>query len=96
MARERKITREVTSTKVTLMVVNINTAEVENKTLEIAETFKSEDKIIPYIEKKNLLEEGYKAVDVVDREEVKQIYGMLEQDFIRLAKPMTEDRKFVD
>ena len=96
MARTRVVSRSIKSTKVDLMVVNINTAEVENIRVEIATTFKNEDKIIPVIEKNNILEDGYKAVQVIQVEEVEQLYGMLEQDFLRMSQKLDENRKFID
>lgn len=96
MARTRVVSRSIKSTKVDLMVVNINTAEVENIRVEIATTFKNEDKIIPFIEKNNILEDGYKAVQVIQVEEVEQLYGMLEQDFLRMSQKLDENRKFID
>lgn len=96
MARKRMVTRGIKSTTVDLMVVNINNAEVENVRVELATTFKDEAKIIPFIEKNNILEDGYKAVQVLQTEEVEQLYGMLEQDFLRMAHKLDDNRKIIE
>lgn len=96
MARVRKVTREIKSTEVLLMVVNLDNAEVENATIEIADTFTDTAKIIPFIEKNNLVPNNYKCVQVLETKELTQIYGMLEQDFLKVAKKMSDDRKFIE
>ena len=66
MGNKKMITRTVTSSMVTLMVVNLETAEVENKVVELSGQFKNEKQILSYLEKdKTLLGETIKPVQVL-------------------------------
>lgn len=96
MARERMVTRTITTTEVSLMVVNTKTAEVETHTYQLSSTYKDEKAILKAIEKRNILPADCKAVQVLSTKESETIYGMSEQTFMTLASVMDEDRHFVD
>lgn len=96
MARERKVTRTIISTKATVMVANTTTAEIETHTLDLAGTFKDDKAILKFIEKMDVLPAECKAVQILASENKETIYGMTEQDFIKLAHVLDSDRNFVD
>ena len=97
MGNVKMITRTVTSSVITLMTVNLETAEVENKEIELSGNFKNEKQIISVLEKdKDLLGETIKPVQVLDIKAKETIYGMTEQEFIATAKPMNKKRHFIE
>ena len=85
MARERMVTRTVASVNYTIMVVDTETKTVENIVVSIASgdtmTEKARDKAI-----KEAIPDGKLFVQVVSQEITETLYGMSEQEFIRLAK----------
>lgn len=85
MTRERMVTRTIASVNYTVMVVNTEGKTVENIVVSIASgdtmTDKARDKAI-----KEAIPEGKLFVQVVSQEITETLYGMSEQDFIRLAK----------
>lgn len=97
MANKKMVTRTVISSVVTLMTVNLETAEVENKEIELSGQFKNEKQILCVLEKnQSLLGETIKPVQVLDVKPNETIYGMSEQEFITLAKPMDKKRHFIE
>lgn len=97
MANKKMVTRTVISSVVTLMTVNLETAEVENKEIELSGQFKNEKQILSVLEKnKTLLGEAIKAVQVLEVNPKETIYGMTEQEFIATAKPMDAKRHIIE
>lgn len=92
MARERMVTRTITSTEVSIMLVNLETAEVENKTLELGGTFKDEKAIEKAIEKRGVLPSTQKCVQIISSKQNEKIYGMSEQEFMEYAYILDENR----
>lgn len=85
--RTRKVTRTIKATEVTLMAVEVLTAEVQNVPIKLSHEFKTGDDIMKYINKHpELLPDGVKAVAVVDFIVTEQLYGMDEQKFIEQAE----------
>ena len=85
--RARKVTRTIKATEVTLMAVEVLTAEVQNVPIKLSHEFKTGDDIMKYINKHpELLPDGVKAVAVVDFMVTEQLYGMDEQKFIEQAE----------
>lgn len=84
MARERMVTRTVTTTKCEVMCVNVTTAEVQVKdyTLTGEQTIESALKQL----KKLYETEIEKIVNVNSVSLNETLYGMSELDFIKLAK----------
>lgn len=94
---KKMITRTVISSVVSLMTVNLESAEVENKVIELSGQFKNEKQILSTLEKdKTLLGETIKPVQVLVVEPKETIYGMTEQEFITLAKPMDAKRHIIE
>lgn len=85
MARERMITRTVNSTVYECMVVDSTSKQVETVpvTISSAETMteKALDKAI-----RSAVPSGKLFVQVTSSKQAETLYGMSEQEFIRLAK----------
>lgn len=97
MGKTRMVTRTVVSTVASLMVVNLETAEVQNESVELSGTFKNNDAILKALEKdKTILGNSIKPVQVLESKPKETIYGMSEQEFISCAKPMDEKRHIIE
>lgn len=85
MARVPMVTRTITTTKVNVMCLDIETGEPCNKITEVPRTYKDDETLLKKV--KEVLEtETLKPVHVVDKEEIETLYGMSEQEFIEHAK----------
>lgn len=85
MARARKVTRTISSTKVIVMCVDTETAKVENYEVEIAGVYSDEKKLMKAVT--NVVEtETLKPVSVLSTEVIETLYGMDEQKFIEMAQ----------
>lgn len=85
MARVPMVTRTITTTKVNVMCLDIETGEPFNKTVVVPRTYKDDEKLLKKV--KEVLEtETLKPVNIVDKEEIETLYGMKEQDFIEHAE----------
>lgn len=85
MARARKVTRTIASTKVVVMCVNTETAVVENYEVTIAGVYSDDKKRMKAVTK--VVEtETLKPVSVVSTEVIETLYGMDEQKFIEMAE----------
>lgn len=85
MARSRKVTRTISSTKVVVMCVNTETAVVENYEVTIAGVYSDDKKLMKAVTKK-VETETLKPVSVVSTEVIETLYGMDEQKFIEMAE----------
>ena len=96
MARARKVTRTISSTKVIVMCVDTETAIVNNYEVEIAGVYSDEKKLMEAVTK--VVEtETLKPVSVVSTEVIETLYGMDEQKFIEMAEVLpSRDKKEVD
>ena len=85
MARERMITRTVFTTNYNVMVVNMENKSVENISISIPSgdilTDKAREKAI-----KAMIPEGKTFVTITGETTSETLYGMTEQEFIKLAK----------
>lgn len=85
MARKRKVTRTIASTKVIVMCVDTETAKVNNYEVEIAGVYSDEKKLMRAVT--NVVEtETLKPVSVLSTEVIETLYGMDEQKFIEMAE----------
>ena len=93
MARVRKVTRTISSTKVIVMCVDTETAIVENYGVTIAGTYTDEKKLMKAVTK--VVEtEKLKPVLIVSTEVIDTLYGMDEQKFIEMAEVLSpRDKK---
>lgn len=96
MARSRKVTRTISSTKVIVMCVDTETAIVNNYEVEIAGVYSDEKKLMKAVTK--VVEtETLKPVSVVSTEVIETLYGMDEQKFIEMAEVLpSRGKKEVD
>ena len=85
MARERMVTRTVTLTKGLALCMDINTCETVVKEIELSGDLPTADVILKKA-KKVYETDTFKVVTVRDIVEQEVLYGMPEQDFIKLAK----------
>lgn len=85
MARERMVTRTVVVTVAEVMCLDVTTAQVEIKDIEISGSFDTKESILKSIKKLHETD-TYKCVAVQEVTEKEVLYGMKEIDFIRLAK----------
>lgn len=85
MARVRKVTRTISSTKVVVMCVDTETAKVDNYEVEIAGVFSDEKKLMKAITKE-VETSTLKPVSIVSKEVVETLYGMDEQKFMEMAE----------
>jgi hypothetical protein len=85
MARVPMVTRTITTTKVNVMCLDIETGEPCNKITVVPRTYKDDETLLKKV--KEVLEtETLKPVHVVSKEEIETLYGMSEQEFIEHAK----------
>lgn len=81
MARKPMVTRTIVTTKVNVLCLDIQSAEPFNKEVTLPRTYKDEKKLLKKVEEV-VNTDDVKAVNIVDKTEVKTLYGMTEQDFI--------------
>lgn len=85
MKRERMVTRTITTTDVTVLVINVETAEPHNETFKLIGKYKSDEDIVKEIDK--LVEYPIKVVCIVDKHESATKYASREKDFVEFAIP---------
>lgn len=90
MARERMVTRTVSTTTVDVLVINIETAEVGTKSFILGQNMVKDEKTMLYNAQKMLDDEtgttNWKCVAIKNIKEEETLYGMTEQDFLKYAK----------
>ena len=95
MAREAMVTRSFMTTEVTVMCLNIETAEPSNETITIPKLFKDEKKLLKAV-REIIDTDTLKAVSVVNVEQKTKLYGMSIADFTANAVELDpETRKYI-
>lgn len=95
MARKPMVTRTISTTKVSVMCLNITTGEPSTEVFTLPRVFTEEKKIIKAVQEN--LADDMKAVHVTASEVVETLYGMTEQEFINNAKVLDpETRKMLE
>ena len=85
MARVPMVTRTIVTTKATVMCLDVQAGEPCNMTVTVPRTYKDDNVLMKKV--RPLLEtETFKAVHIVDKEEIETLYGMTEQEFIKYAE----------
>lgn len=85
MARIPMVTRTITTTKVIVMCLDIESGEPCNKSVVVPRTYKDDETLLKKV--KEVLEtETLKPVHIVDKEEIETLYGMPEQEFIEYSE----------
>ena len=96
MARKRMVTRTVTGTEAEVKVVVISKDEITNIKVTVGGEFTDNDKLLKAI-KKETETEDLKVLAIVTTTKIDKCYGMLESDFIKLAKELDpETRKALE
>lgn len=85
MARIRMITRTVVSTVFSVMAVNQSTMAVESVSVTIPSADSMTDAKQTEAVKSNM-PDGYLFVQITGKQEEETLFGMTEEEFIRLAK----------
>lgn len=107
MARRAIVTRTVMGTQVTVLGLNTETSEPENRTYILSGTYRKETKdsdgkvINSVVDEKKLLKDVKKAYDtdifqnvkIVDIQSVNKLYGMWEEDFITNAMELDPETR---
>lgn len=90
MARERMVTRTISTTTIEVLVINIETSEVGTKNFVLGQNMIKDEKtmlsnaqVMLNIETGN---EVWKCVAIKNVKEEETLYGMSESDFIKYAK----------
>ena len=92
MARERMITRTVTTTDFEVMAVNMDSKTVETITVSIPSAVTMHGKQIAKAIDENI-PTGFVYVQTVSASTHETLYGMLEDDFIKYAKVLPSRTK---
>ena len=91
MARKPMVTRTITTTKVNVLCLNIETSEPFNMVVTLPRTY--DDKKLFKAVQSVVDNDTQKAVHIVDKEEVETLYGMSEQSFIEHASILDKDTR---
>lgn len=94
MARVRVITRTINQYNYECLCVDVPTKKTVINVLPLTGDPINDEKALKALQK-IYNSDTLKVVMIVSKETKETIYGMLETDFIRLAKPMDSDRHFV-
>lgn len=90
MARERMVTRTVSTTTIDVLVINIETAEVGTKSFVLGQNMVKDEKTMLNNAQAMMDEQAgnslWKCVAVKNIVEEETLYGMTEQDFLKYAK----------
>lgn len=90
MARERMVTRTVSTTTIEVLVVNIESSEVGTKPFILGHNSVKDEKAMLKTAQKMMNEEAgtelWKCVAVKSTKEEETLYGMPETEFIKYAK----------
>ena len=92
MPRLRQVTRTIVTTKVNVMCLDTQKCEPLNKVITVSGTFSDEDALLLTV-KRVVDTDTLKAVQVVDKEELTNLYAMSEEEFIKLAKIVEKTKK---
>ena len=86
MARKPIVSRTIKTTEVVALCINLQTEEPFNKKFVLSGSFKDNKALLKAIQKQDTDE--VKAVHVVSCEEVENLYGMAEEEFVSLAEKL--------
>ncbi len=92
MPRLRQVTRTIVTTKVNVMCLDTQKCEPLNEVITVSGTFSDEDALLLAV-KRVVDTDTLKAVQVVDKEELTNLYAMPEEEFIKLAKIVEKTKK---
>lgn len=84
MARTPMVTRTMTTTKATVMCLDIVKGEPSNVEVTLPRTYKDEKAMMKAVQR-SLGDGAIKPVHIVSSETVEVLYGMSEDDFLKYA-----------
>ena len=94
MARTRVVTRTINAEEVTVKVVNPTTETFEE--IKVTVSGEVNEKSVKKAIATECSARGVVAIKVIGTKRIEQVFGMLETDFIKLARPMNELRQFIE
>ena len=96
MARKRMVTRTVTGTEAEVKVVVISKDEITNIKVTVGGEYTDNDKLLKAV-KKEAETDDLKVLSIITTTKIDKCYGMLESEFIKLAKELDpETRKALE
>ena len=96
MARKRMVTRTVTGTEAEIQIVTISASEITTIKHTVGGEFTDNDKLLKAI-KKEVETDDIKVLQIINTTKIDKCYGMLESEFIKLAKELDpETRKALE
>ena len=93
MARQRMVTRTIIGTQAEVMTVNIKTAETGTATVMLGAKYKDDKKLFKAVENVLSSNPDVKPVHVISSKEVNKCFGMLETEFLKLAKELDPETR---
>lgn len=90
MARKPQITRTFRTNRITVLCLDITTAEPQNVTVTLPRVLNDEKKTMAAV-KAAIETDTLKAVSIVDSEVIEQLYTMDEDFFLAHATPVARD-----
>lgn len=87
MARQPMVTRTITTTRVKALVVDITTSQTSEKDFVLPRTYKDDISVLKTAEKM-FNTEAQKIVHIISAQVETCLYGMSENEFVQLAKPL--------
>lgn len=90
--RKRLVTRTVKGLSVTVLCVNKDTRETSETDIIVTNKFKTEEKLLNYINS-NFLSSPLWGAGVIKTEPIVKRYGMTEDDFVKHASEMITNKK---
>ena len=92
MPRKNRITRTMKTTKVSVLCLNVVSAEPENINVTVPRTYPDEKSLMKVV--RSMIEtDDLKAVKIVDTEIVETLYGLDEELFLKYAEPIERPTK---
>lgn len=88
MARKPMVTRTIQTTKAKVLCLNVETAQSFVQEVVLPRTYKDDKAVLKMVEE-IVNNDTVKAAHVISTEVNETLYGMTEQKFIELAKPLT-------
>lgn len=96
MARKRMVTRTVTGTEVEVQIVSISASEITTINATVSGEYPDADKLMKAV-KKSVETNDIKVLQILTTTKIDKCYGMLESEFIKLAKELDpETRKLIE
>ena len=90
--KEKMVTRTVKMSRVEMLIFNKETNETFDRVFEIPKKLR-EKEILKAINE--IIGEGFKALTILSQVPFEKMYGMTENEFLRLASELDEKRRII-